>query len=231
MKTQQNYFDGFEYASVMKYIHKIASGMKGMLTDRTLEYEDLVSQGVYAACNAFRKWDESHNSDRTDTTHLEAYVKRNISGYMTNMFLDAKRRNQLICDEEDLCNVEDDGEEEESYVVEGFTTYFDDDSDNINGRSQRKYAKVFHAGSDEASVAMMDVASAKNEYVADERMTALEAFICTLSGIELDIMNTILKRTKDSIKVIATRYNVSQGYISRKQANIKEAAKEFILNY
>jgi hypothetical protein len=147
---------------------------------------------------------------------------------MKNMFIAAKRRNQLVDDASS--NSEDDGDDVIVTAVEDYD-FTEDDSDNINGKSQRKFAKVFHAGNDADSVAMMDVASAKVAEEEDDRLPALEAFIKTLTGIELDIMNNILSRTDDSIKAIAARYNVSPGCISRKCSNIKEAARVFISNY
>lgn len=219
----QDFFEGFPYESVVRYVNKIARSLQGMLTDRSLEYDDLVCQGMYAATNAFSKWDAAHNNDRADVCHLEAYVKINISGYMKNMFLTAKRRNQLLDDSSD--------NNDEMDLCDEIEMTGDDDSDNIDGKSQRKYAKVFHAGNDEDSVAMMDVASMKVVEEEDARISALEAFVMTLSGIELDIMNNLLKRTDESIKVIASRYNVSTGCISRKCAKIKEDARDFIIGY
>lgn len=225
----QDFFEGFPYESVVRYVNKIARSLQGMLTDRSLEYDDLVCQGMYAATNAFSKWDAAHNNDRADVCHLEAYVKINISGYMKNMFLTAKRRNQLLDDSSD--NSDEMGLSADMETTSEDYNNFEDDSDNIDGRSQRKYAKVFHAGNDEDSVAMMDVASMKVVEEEDARISALEAFVMTLSGIELDIMNNLLKRTDESIKVIASRYNVSTGCISRKCAKIKEDARDFIIGY
>jgi DNA-directed RNA polymerase specialized sigma subunit len=223
-----NFFEGFEYNNVLKYVNKVARSLQGMLTDRSLEYEDLVGHGLMAATNAFVKWDTAHEGDRSDTSHLEAFVKTCISGNMKNMFIAAKRRNQLVDDASS--NSEDDDDDVIVTAVEDYD-FTEDDSDNINGKSQRKFAKVFHAGNDADSVAMMDVASAKVAEEEDDRLPALEAFIKTLTGIELDIMNNILSRTDDSIKAIAARYNVSPGCISRKCSNIKEAARVFISNY
>lgn len=226
----QDFFEGFEYANVLKYANKVARSMQGMLTDRSLEYEDLVCHGVMAAANAFRKWDAAHNNDRTDRAHLEAFVKTNISGYMKNMFLAAKRANLLV-EDKIASDADDDMGDTVADETSSMYAFEEDDSDDIKGKSQRKYAKVFHAGYDEDSVALMDVASAKIANEEDERIVALEAFIATLSGVELDIMNNMLKRTEDNIRDIASRYNVSQGYISHKCANIKDAAREFITNY
>ena len=225
----QDFFEGFPYESVVRYVNKIARSLQGMLTDRSLEYDDLVCQGMYAATNAFSKWDAAHNNDRADVCHLEAYVKINISGYMKNMFLTAKRRNQLLDDSSE--NSDEMGLSADMEMTSEDYNNFEDDSENIDGRSQRKYAKVFHAGNDEDSVAMMDVASMKVVEEEDARISALEAFVMTLSGIELDIMNNLLKRTDESIKVIASRYNVSTGCISRKCAKIKEDARDFIIGY
>lgn len=222
----RDFFEGFEYSKVLKYVNKVARSLQGMLTDRSLEYDDLVGHGLMAATNAFVKWDAAHEGDRSDTSHLEAFVKTCISGNMKNMFVAAKRRNKLV---DDASNSEDDDDDVIVTAVE--YDFTEDDSDNINGKSQRKFAKVFHAGNDADSVAMMDVASAKVAEEEDDRLPALEAFIKTLTGIELDIMNNILSRTDDSIKAIAARYNVSPGCISRKCSNIKAAARVFISNY
>lgn len=227
---RHDFFEGFGYNNVLKYVNKVARSLQGMLTDRSLEYDDLVGHGLMAATNAFVKWDTSHKGDRSDTIHLDAYVKTCISGNMKNMFIAAKRRNQLVDDASDIEDDDDDAIVEDTVVEESYS-FTEDDSDNINGKSQRKFAKVFHAGNDEDSVAMMDVASAKVTEEDDDRLPALEAFIKTLTGIDLDIMNNILSRTDDSIKAIAARYNVSPGCISRKCSNIKEAAREFISNY
>ena len=224
MVMRRDFFEGFEYNNVLKYVNKVARSLQGMLTDRSLEYNDLVGHGLMAATNAFVKWDAAHEGDRSDTNHLEAFVKTCISGNMKNMFIAAKRRNRLV---DDASNTEDDGDDA---IVEP-CNFTEDDSDNIKGKSQRKFAKVFHTGNDKDSVAMMDVASAKVAEEEDDRLPALEAFIETLTGIDLDIMNNILRRTDDSIKAIAARYKVSPGCINRKCSNIKDAAREFISNY
>lgn len=224
MVMRRDFFEGFEYSNVLKYVNKVARSLQGMLTDRSLEYNDLVGHGLMAAANAFVKWDAAHEGDRSDTNHLEAFVKTCISGNMKNMFIAAKHRNLLV---DDASNTEDDGDDA---IVEP-CNFTEDDSDNIKGKSQRKFAKVFHTGNDKDSVAMMDVASAKVAEEEDDRLPALEAFIETLTGIDLDIMNNILRRTDDSIKAIAARYKVSPGCISRKCSNIKDAAREFISNY
>lgn len=228
---RSDFFEGFEYNKVLKYVNKVARSLQGMLTDRSLEYDDLVGHGLMAATNAFVKWDAAHEGDRSDTSHLEAFVKTCISGNMKNMFIAAKRRNQLVDDASS--NIEDDDDDAivEYTAVEESYDFTEDDSDNINGKSQRKFAKVFHAGNDADTVSMMDVASAMVAEEEDDRLPALEAFIKTLTGIDLDIMNNILSRTDDSIKAIAARYNVSPGCISRKCSNIKEAARVFISNY
>lgn len=222
----KGFFDGFEYEAVLKYVNKIARSLQGLLTDRSLEYDDLVGYGLVAATNAFVKWDTQHDGDRTDTPHLEAYVKTCIAGNMKNVFISAKRRNQLTEDMSVACT----DDEDEDDIPEAYNMS-DDDHDDICGKSQRKFAKIFHAGDDESSIAMMDLASAKVAEDEDERIYALEDFIKTLSGIDLEIMNNMLSRTDDSIKDIATRHNVSAGYISRRSASIRDMAREFILSY
>lgn len=229
-ESTKGFFKGFEYEAVLKYVNKIARSLQGLLTDRSLEYDDLVGYGLVAATNAFHKWDTSHNGDRTDTPHLEAYIKTCIAGNMKNVFISAKRRNQLA---EDM-SVTDTDDEDEDDIQEDIPEAYnmaEDDHDDICGKSQRKFAKIFHAGDDESSIAMMDLASAKVAEDEDERIYALEDFIKTLSGIDLEIMNNMLSRSDDSIKDIATRHNVSAGYISRRSASIRDMAREFILAY
>lgn len=216
-------FEGFEYVNVLKYVNKVARSLQGMLTDRALEYDDLVCHGLMAATIAFRKWDRAHDNDRSDQSHLEAYVKINISGYMKNAFIAARKRNILI-DEDTLRSF--DAISNEDCESE------DCDNNDINGKSQRTFAKIFHVGADEESIKMMDIASSRlNVDDEDERISALEAFIASLSGIELDIMNSMLKYSKESLKDIALKYSISSGVLTRKCAEIKLAAKDFILNY
>ena len=217
-ESTKGFFKGFEYEAVLKYVNKIARSLQGLLTDRSLEYDDLVGYGLVAATNAFHKWDNAHNGDRADVPHLEAYIKTCIAGNMKNVFISAKRRNQLA---EDM-SVTDTDDEDEDDIQEDIPEAYnmaEDDHDDICGKSQRKFAKIFHAGDDESSIDMM------------ERIYALEDFIKTLSGIDLEIMNNMLSRSDDSIKDIATRHNVSAGYISRRSASIRDMAREFILAY
>lgn len=221
-----DFFEGFDYCSLNKYIHKIVRSFNGLLADRSLEYNDLVEYGLMSAVHAFNKWDAKYDNDRSDSKHLEAYIKTCVAGNMTNLFRAHKRANQLVNDEDDMSDVNDSEFDVPSNVDE-------EDINDIRSKAQCKYAKVFHASGNADIVEMMDVASFINDEKeeTDPRMDALERFVSSLKGFDLDIMNHMLMRSNDKISDISKRYNVSPITISAKKKDIMEAARDFILSY
>lgn len=227
-----DFFEGFDYCSLNKYIHKIVRSFSGLLADRSLEYNDLVEYGLMNAVHAFNKWDAKYNNDRSDVKHLEAYIKTCVSGGMTNLFRARKRENQLVNDEdEDMYDIEDDEFGTPSNTLDGIDD--NEDPNDIRGKAQCKYAKVFHSSGNADIVEMLDIVSFNNaeKETADPRIDALERFVSSLKGFDLDVMNHILKRSNDRLSDISKRYNVNPLIISAKKKDIMEAARDFITSY
>lgn len=225
-----DFFEGFDYCSLNKYIHKIAHSFNGLLADRSLEYNDLVEYGLMSAVHAFNKWDAKYDNDRSDSKHLEAYIKTCVAGNMTNLFRAHKRANQLVDDEDDMSKDKDSEFDVQSNMDD---TIDEEDINDIHSKAQCKYAKVFHASGNADIVEMMDVVSFINDEkeTADPRIEALEIFVSSLKGFDLDIMNHMLRRSNDKISDITKRYNVSSIIISAKKKDIMKSARDFITSY